>query len=91
MAGQVAQENGRPNSVEYRVGAARGGDGENFTPLLARGSARSVNQVDLYQLVKDQASVASLWRASLAAGLSLPDIPLFTEAINRRGNLWVVA
>jgi len=42
-----AQENGRPNSVEYRGsrGAARGD--ENFTPLLARGSARSVNQVDL--------------------------------------------
>jgi len=43
-----------------------------ISPLLARGSARSVNQVDLYQLERSGTSVASLWRASLAAGLSLP-------------------
>jgi len=69
VAGQVAQENPTILLSTEGVGAAR--DGENFT-LLARGSARSVNQVDFYQLVKDQAHVASLWRASFAAGLSLP-------------------
>jgi len=38
--------------VEYRGSRGQEGEMENFTPLLARGSARSVNQV--VQLVKDQ-------------------------------------
>jgi single-stranded-DNA-specific exonuclease len=55
--------------------------------LLAKGSARSVNQVDLYQLVKDQAHLLHRFGGHpFAAGLSLPveNIPLFTEAINQR-------
>ncbi|MGI2902842.1 single-stranded-DNA-specific exonuclease RecJ [Tolypothrix sp. VBCCA 56010] len=56
-------------------------------PPLARGSARSVNSVDLYQLVKDQAHLLHRFGGHpFAAGLSLPveNIPLFTEAINQR-------
>ena len=53
----------------------------------ARGSARSVNQIDLYQLVKDQAHLLHRFGGHpFAAGLSLPieNIPLFAEAINQR-------
>ncbi|MEB3219019.1 MAG: DHH family phosphoesterase [Nostocales cyanobacterium 94392] len=55
--------------------------------LLARGSARSVNSVDLYQLVKDQAHLLHRFGGHpFAAGLSIAveNIPLFTEAINQR-------
>ena len=55
--------------------------------LLARGSARSVNNIDLYQLVKDQAHLLHRFGGHpFAAGLSLPveNIPLFTQAINQR-------
>ena len=54
---------------------------------LARGSARSVNKIDLYQLVKDQAHLLHRFGGHpFAAGLSLPveNIPLFAEAINQR-------
>ena len=57
------------------------------SPPLARGSARSVNLVDLYQLVKDQAHLLHRFGGHpFAAGLSLPveNIPLFTEAINQQ-------
>ncbi len=55
--------------------------------LLARGSARSVNSVDLYQLVKQQEHLLhSFGGHPFAAGLSLlvENIPLFTEAINQQ-------
>lgn len=80
VAGQVAQETGRPTIL-----LSTEGTGEQH--ILARGSARSVNQVDLYQLVKDQAHLLhSFGGHPFAAGLSLPveNIPLFTEAINQR-------
>jgi single-stranded-DNA-specific exonuclease len=54
---------------------------------LARGSARSVNNIDLYQLVKDQAHLLHRFGGHpFAAGLSLPieNIPLFSDAINQR-------
>ncbi|XGW00070.1 MAG: DHHA1 domain-containing protein [Leptolyngbya sp. BL-A-14] len=54
---------------------------------LARGSARSVNHIDLYQLVKDQAHLLHRFGGHpYAAGLSLPveNIPLFTEALNQQ-------
>ncbi len=54
---------------------------------LARGSARSVNQIDLYQLVLEQANLLHRFGGHpFAAGLSLPveNIPLFTEAINQK-------
>ncbi|MEA5594009.1 single-stranded-DNA-specific exonuclease RecJ [Rivularia sp. UHCC 0363] len=56
-------------------------------PLLARGSARSVNSVDLYQLVKAQEHLLHRFGGHpFAAGLSIPveNIPLFTEAINQQ-------
>ena len=80
VAGQVAQQTGRPTILLST-------DTEGQTGL-ARGSARSVNQVDLYQLVKDQANLLHRFGGHpFAAGLSLPieNIPLFTDAINQRG------
>ncbi|BAY11645.1 single-stranded-DNA-specific exonuclease RecJ [Calothrix sp. NIES-2098] len=89
VAGQVAQETGRPTillSTESPISE----DGENGIPAsssLARGSARSINSVDLYQLVKDQAHLLHRFGGHpYAAGLSMPveNIPLFSEAINQR-------
>ncbi len=79
VAGQVAQATGRPTILLST-------DTEGQTGL-ARGSARSVNQVDLYQLVKDQAHLLHRFGGHpFAAGLSLPveNIPLFTDAISQR-------
>jgi len=91
VAGQVAQETGRPTillSTEIVREEEQGEQGEQGeTRPLARGSARSVNQVDLYQLVKDQAHLLHRFGGHpFAAGLSLPveNIPLFTQAINQR-------
>jgi len=59
----------------------------NQKSQIARGSARSVNQIDLYQLVKEQAHLLHRFGGHpFAAGLSLPveNIPLFTEAINQQ-------
>lgn len=96
VAGQVAQETGRPTILLSTEGV-RGVGGEDtphtphtsptISPLLARGSARSVNSVDLYQLVKNQAHLLHRFGGHpYAAGLSLPveNIPLFTEAINQQ-------
>ncbi|MCL6754595.1 single-stranded-DNA-specific exonuclease RecJ [Nostoc sp. CCCryo 231-06] len=92
VAGQVAQETGRPTILLSTEGAG-GDEGENLTssspssPPLARGSARSVNSVDLYQLVKDQAHLLHRFGGHpFAAGLSLlvENIPLFTAAINQQ-------
>ncbi|WP_445636832.1 Single-stranded-DNA-specific exonuclease RecJ [Nostoc sp. DSM 114161] len=100
VAGQVAQETGRPTILlsTEGLGGDKGEGGENSTfsilstlspssPALARGSARSVNSVDLYQLVKDQAHLLHRFGGHpFAAGLSLPveNIPLFTAAINQQ-------
>ena len=54
---------------------------------IARGSARSANQIDLYKLVKDQAHLLDRFGGHpFAAGLSLPveNIPLFTDAVNQQ-------
>ncbi|MBE9212739.1 single-stranded-DNA-specific exonuclease RecJ [Plectonema cf. radiosum LEGE 06105] len=93
VAGQVAQDTGRPTillSTEEVVEDDK--ENINFTPsppslTLARGSARSVNSVDLYQLVKDQAHLLHRFGGHpFAAGLSIPveNIALFTQAINQR-------
>ncbi|MUL35888.1 single-stranded-DNA-specific exonuclease RecJ [Gloeocapsopsis dulcis] len=82
VAGQVAQETGRPTVLLSTEGIA---STEHNT--LARGSARSVNQIDLYQLVKDQAHLLHRFGGHpFAAGLSLPveNISLFAEAINQK-------
>ncbi len=86
VAGQVAQETGRPTILLSTEGVDSGGD-LTPNPLLARGSARSINSVDLYQLVKDQAHLLHRFGGHpFAAGLSLSveNIPLFTQAINQQ-------
>ena len=85
--------------VEEDKGIRGQGDKENINsstpspplspspPPLARGSARSVNSVDLYKLVKAQEHLLHRFGGHpFAAGLSIPieNIPLFTEAINQR-------
>ncbi|AFY33656.1 DHH family phosphoesterase [Calothrix sp. PCC 7507] len=99
VAGQIAQETGRPTILLSTEEAGDKGDNSSLlTPnsalstqhsalLLARGSARSVNSVDLYQLVKDQAHLLHRFGGHpFAAGLSLlaENIPLFKDAINQR-------
>ncbi|BDI14784.1 single-stranded-DNA-specific exonuclease RecJ [Nostoc cf. commune SO-36] len=84
VAGQVAQETGRPTILLSTEGLATG---EDSSQSLARGSARSVNSVDLYQLVKDQAHLLHRFGGHpFAAGLSLlvENIPLFAAAINQQ-------
>ncbi|MDF5713028.1 MAG: single-stranded-DNA-specific exonuclease RecJ [Rhizonema sp. NSF051] len=88
VAGQVAQETGRPTILLSTEGVGSGGQGDKEdSPFLARGSARSVNSVDLYQLMKEQAHLLHRFGGHpFAAGLSLPveNLPLFTEAINQQ-------
>ncbi len=75
MAGQIAQEYGRPTILLCS-------DGQ-----MARGSARSVNNIDLYQLVKSQEYLLNRFGGHpFAAGLSLPitNIFLFREGINQQ-------
>ena len=103
VAGQIAQEYGRPTIL---LSTVESGETENETevtnpqfpipnsqflipnsPILARGSARSISQIDLYQLVKSQANLLHRFGGHpFAAGLSLPEenIPLFTAAINQK-------
>ncbi|MBD2021532.1 single-stranded-DNA-specific exonuclease RecJ, partial [Leptolyngbya sp. FACHB-36] len=74
VAGQIAQEHGRPTILLSIEGP------------IARGSARSTNQIDLYQLVKDQEHLLHRFGGHpYAAGLSLPveNLPLFRDAVNQ--------
>ncbi|NET07583.1 MAG: single-stranded-DNA-specific exonuclease RecJ [Symploca sp. SIO2B6] len=94
VAGQIAQEYGRPTILLSTEGERNFLDtktiSQNLSPTslpLARGSARSVNNIDLYELVKSQAHLLHRFGGHpFAAGLSLPidNIPLFTEAINQQ-------
>lgn len=83
VANQVAQEYGRPTillSIDLPGAEAEG-------PRLARGSARSLNGIDLYDLVADQQFLLHRFGGHpFAAGLSLPadNIPLFRDAINQQ-------
>jgi single-stranded-DNA-specific exonuclease len=75
VASQIAQEYGRPTILF------------NTETETARGSARSVNNIDLYRLVKQQQHLLqSFGGHPFAAGMSLPveHLPLFAEAINRQ-------
>lgn len=86
VAGQIAQETGRPTILLSTENALPDSEPPS-TPTLARGSARSINAVDLYQLVKDQAHLLHRFGGHpFAAGLSLlaENIPIFTDAINQR-------
>jgi len=84
VAGQIAQTYARPTILLTTESTVEAGVSE---AAIARGSARSVNQIDLYQLVKEQSHLlTSFGGHPHAAGLSLPvqNLPLFTEAINRQ-------
>ncbi|MEL6136197.1 MAG: single-stranded-DNA-specific exonuclease RecJ [Cyanobacteria bacterium J06628_6] len=77
VAGQIAQELGKP-TILFTLDEAAG---------LARGSARSVNRVDLYELVDSQAHLLEGFGGHpFAAGMSLriENLPLFKDAINRQ-------
>ena len=82
VAGQIAQEYGRPTILLSRS--------EDETGIVyARGSARSVNNIDLYQLVKSQEHLLHRFGGHpFAAGLSLEleNLPLFQEGINQKLN-----
>ena len=79
-AGQIAQEYGRPTVL-----LSSGGD--DSEAAIARGSARSVNGIDLYQLVKSQSDLLHRFGGHpFAAGLSLPmaNLEIFKEGINQQ-------
>lgn len=81
VASQIAQEYGRPTILFQTEMTAAAGQ-----PLMARGSARSVHQIDLYELVKAQAHLlTSFGGHPYAAGLSLPaeNLPLLADGLNR--------
>jgi single-stranded-DNA-specific exonuclease len=81
VAGQVAQEYGKP-TILLRVDPDRGDRAVRF----ARGSARSVDRIDLYELVRKQAHLLHRFGGHpYAAGLSLAveNFPLFQEGIDR--------
>ncbi|HAC65007.1 MAG TPA: single-stranded-DNA-specific exonuclease RecJ [Cyanothece sp. UBA12306] len=83
VAGQIAQEYGRPTIL--LTTAETENLGENDIKL-ARGSARSINQIDLYELVASQKHLLHRFGGHpFAAGLSLDvkNIPLFKESINQ--------
>ncbi|MEL6927549.1 MAG: single-stranded-DNA-specific exonuclease RecJ [Cyanobacteria bacterium J06600_6] len=92
-AGQIAQEYGRPTVLL----SSDASPGQHTSPnsdrpaahseIMARGSARSVNGIDLYQLVKSQADLLHRFGGHpFAAGLSLPlsNLNLFREGINQQ-------
>ncbi|MGL5833231.1 MAG: single-stranded-DNA-specific exonuclease RecJ, partial [Waterburya sp.] len=83
-AGQIAQEYGRPTVL-----LSRGVSRNALAPdqIMAAGSARSVNGIDLYQLVKSQSDLLHRFGGHpFAAGLSLPleNLHLFREGINQQ-------
>lgn len=89
VAGQIAQQYGKPTILLTVDAFESEGSAEGRTEgkRLARGSARSVNQVDLYDLVSSQAHLlTSFGGHPFAAGLSLlvEDLPMFTAAINQQ-------
>jgi len=110
VAGQIAQEYGRP-TVLLSTGEAweteeLGNQEAEITEKtltqkeqlktspMARGSARSVNGIDLYELVKSQEHLLHRFGGHpFAAGLSLPveNIPLFSEGINQKLRQNIVA
>lgn len=81
VAGQVCQQLGRP-TVLLRLDPPS----TDGSPRFARGSARSVKGLDLYELFKTQADLLTGFGGHpLAAGLSLPidHVPMLRAALNR--------
>lgn len=86
VAGQIAQEYGRPTVLLSSGVESKSTNAEDYD-LLARGSARSVNNIDLYKLVKSQEDLLHRFGGHpFAAGLSLPlaNLNLFREGINQQ-------
>ncbi len=84
VAGQIAQTYGKPTIL---LSTAQEETVDPVAPVLARGSARSIQNVDLYQLVKSQSHLLNSFGGHpFAAGLSIlvDNLPLFTEAINQQ-------
>jgi single-stranded-DNA-specific exonuclease len=76
VAGQIAQEYQRPTILL-----------STSEPPFAKGSARSIREIDLYQLVSSQSHLLHRFGGHpLAAGLSLTieNLPLFIEGINQQ-------
>jgi len=91
VAGQVAQQYGRPTILLTHDAQVEGSADEpvngKSSLLLIRGSARSVNQIDLYDLVNSQKHLLTGFGGHpFAAGLSLPleNLQLFRTAINQQ-------
>ncbi len=81
VANQIAHEYGRPTILFQTETTASNGQ-----PLMARGSARSTQHIDLYKLVNDQAHLLSSFGGHpFAAGMSLPveHLAVFAEGLNR--------
>lgn len=87
VASQIAKEYGRP-TILLSTGASENGSDVELSPSqMARGSARSIEGIDLYELVKSQAHLLDRFGGHpLAAGLSLSiaNLPLFIEGIDRQ-------
>ncbi|CCQ53100.1 single-stranded-DNA-specific exonuclease RecJ [Crocosphaera watsonii] len=84
VAGQIAQEYGRPTIL---LTTAETEDMSANDIKLARGSARSVHNIDLYKLVASQQYLLHRFGGHpFAAGLSLPveNLSLFRESINQQ-------
>ncbi len=84
IAGQIAQEHGKPTIL---LSTNSDEDTIKGQSKIARGSARSTQNVDLYQLVNSQAHLLNSFGGHpFAAGMSInvENIPIFTEAIDRQ-------
>ncbi|HEY9735601.1 MAG TPA: single-stranded-DNA-specific exonuclease RecJ, partial [Trichocoleus sp.] len=84
VAGQVTQQYGRPAIL---LSLDPMPPEQPHSSRLARGSARSVPGLDLYELFKAQAHLLTSYGGHpLAAGLSLPveNLTVFADALNRQ-------
>ncbi len=86
VAGQVAQEYGKPTIL---LSTNSDDEPSKDKVKIARGSARSTQNIDLYQLVNSQAHLLkSFGGHPFAAGMSInvDNVAVFTEAINQQLN-----
>jgi single-stranded-DNA-specific exonuclease len=84
VAGQIAQEYYRPTIL---LSTGEEESVADAATRLAKGSARSIRDIDLYSLVSSQSHLLHRFGGHpFAAGLSLPieNLPLFREGINQQ-------
>lgn len=89
VANSIAQEYGKPTILLTTAQQNKKNDDFDYnnTSKIARGSARSVNNIDLYELVLSQANLLLRFGGHpYAAGLTInvENISFFTEAINQK-------